>query len=100
MWSVTARLITTSPRNASRSYDSVRRSTHDACVKTCAARSPGSCSTSALSESSASGRLLGDVAGHVVDDRSHRLHPGGLVVGDAYPIGVLELDEELDQVQR
>src|SRR5919199_890184 len=100
MWSEIARLSATSPRNASRSYDSVRRSTHDECVKTCAARSPGSSSTSALSESSASGRLLGDVGGDVVDDRAHRLHLGGLVVRDAHPVGVLELDEELDQVQR
>src|SRR5919202_1654323 len=100
MWSEIARLSTTSPRNASRSYDSVRRSTHDECVKTCAARSPGSSSASALSESSGSGRLLGAVCGHVVDDRPNRLHPGGVVIRDPYPIGVLELDEELDQVQR
>src|SRR5919205_3368121 len=99
MWSEIARLSTTSPRNASRSYDSVRRSTQDECVKTCAARSPGSSSRSALSEASGSGGLLGDVGGDVIDDRSHRLHLGGVVVRDADAIGVLELDEELDEVQ-
>src|SRR2546423_1829826 len=94
-----ARLRTTSPRNASRSYESVRRSTQEACVKACPASSPGSSSRSDLSESSASGGLLGDAAGHEVDDRSHGLHLGGLVVGDAYAVGVLQLDQQLDQVK-
>src|SRR4051794_21267924 len=93
-------LNTTSPRNASRSYESVRRSTHDECVNACSARSRGSSSRSDLSESSASGGLFGDAAGHEVDDRSHGLHLGRLVVGDSDAIGVLELHEELDQVQR
>src|SRR5690349_22357290 len=40
-WVVTASERTLSPRNASRSYESERRSVHDECVTTCRARSPG-----------------------------------------------------------
>src|SRR5438270_2501749 len=100
MWSEIARLRTTSPRNASRSYESVRCSTHEACVKACSARSPGSSSTSVLSESSGSGRLLGDARRHEVDDGPNRVHPCGLVVWDAYAIRVLEFDQQLHEVQR
>src|SRR2546421_1970863 len=99
MWSEIARLRTTSPRKASRSYESVRCSTQEECVNACLARSPGSSSTSVLSESSASGRLLGDARRHEVDYRPHRLHLRGLVIGDSNVIGDLELDQKLDQVQ-
>src|SRR5437763_10245936 len=100
MWSEIARLRTTSPRNASRSYESVRCSTQEECVKACSARSPGSSSTSVLSESSGSGRLLGDARRHEVDDGPDGLHLGGLVVWDADAIRVLELDQELNEVER
>src|SRR5436305_4739905 len=93
-----AKLRTTSPRNARRSYESVRRSTHDECVKACRARSSGSSSRREWRVSSASGALR-DVRGHEVSDLAHGVQLGGLVVGDADAIGVLELDNQLDEVQ-
>src|SRR5207302_2851330 len=100
MWSEIARLRTTSPRNARRSYESVRRSTQEECVKACSARSAGSSSRRDWSVSSASGRLLGHVRRHEVGDLANGVQLRGLVVGDADSIGVLELDHQLDEVKR
>src|ERR671914_2491229 len=93
----TARLRTTSPRNASRSYDSARCSTHDACVKACLRRSPGSSASSSSRDSAFDPRgMRGDEVGGL----PHRQDLGRFLVRNADAVAVLELDNEHDQVQR
>src|ERR687894_2524362 len=101
----TARLSTTSPRNARRSHESLRRSTHEACVTAWRARSAGNSSSRSLSVSraragSSSARALGSVGEDVVE----RLPDGGdsrrLLVRDAHAVAVLELHHERDEVER
>src|SRR5918992_2684175 len=91
----TARLRTTSPRNASRSYDSARCSTHDACVKAWRRRSSGSSARSSSSDSPVRG-MRGDEVGGL----PHRQDPGRLLVRDADAVAVLQLHHELHEVQR
>src|SRR5918999_4314385 len=92
----TARLSTTSPRNASRSYESDRCSTHEACVKACLRRSPGS---SARSSSSDSVLDLRGMRGDEVGGLPHRQDPGRFLVRDADAVVVLQLHNELHEVQ-
>src|ERR687895_1221937 len=96
-WVETARLRTTSPRNARRSYDSVRCSTQDACVKACRRRSSGS---SASTSSRLSVLDLRGMGGDEVGGLAHGQDPGCLLVGDANAVAVLQLHDELDEVQR
>src|SRR5215204_397788 len=100
----TASPSTASPRKASRSHESLRRSTHEACVTAWVARSSGSSSMRSLSvfraTGSASARALGRVGEDVVDrlpdgDDAHRL-----LVGDAHAVVVLELHDERHEVER
>src|SRR3954452_5664399 len=96
-WSDTARLSTTSPRKASRSYASARCSTQDECVKACRRSSSGS---SASNSSRDSGLdpcgMGGDEVGCLADGQDlHRL-----LIGDADAVAVLQLDNQLHQVER
>src|SRR5438067_1833834 len=85
---------TESPRNSSRSYEAVRSAAHDACVKTAAARSGGSSSTSSRSVFD----LL--VRGDVVDGLPDGRDLLGILVGDLDPELILELHDQLDEVER
>src|ERR687896_2112961 len=96
-WVETARLRTTSPRNASRSYDSALCSTHDACVKACLRRSPGSSPSSSSRDSVLDPRgMRGDEVGGL----PHRQDLGRFLVRNADAVAVLELHHELDEVKR
>src|SRR5262245_5746557 len=90
----TARLSTTSPRNASRSYDSARCSTQDAWVKACRRRSSGS----SRSRSARLSHLRG-MGGDEVRGLADRQYLGSLLVGNADAVAVLELDDELHEVE-
>src|SRR5918992_3717747 len=93
----TARLRTTSPRKASRSYDSARCSTQEACVKACLRRSPGSSSSNSSSDSAFNPRgMRGDEVGGL----AHRQDLGRFLVRNADAVAVLELHHELHEVQR
>src|SRR5918999_1004377 len=93
----TARLRTTSPRKASRSYDSARCSTQEACVKACLRRSPGSSPSSSSRDSVLDPRgMRGDEVGGL----PHRQDLGRFLVRNADAVAVLELHHELDEVQR
>src|SRR5918995_3156294 len=96
-WSETARLRTTSPRKASRSYASARCSTHEACVKACRRRSSGSSASTSSSDSGLDPACMG---GDEVCGLADREDLGRLLVRDADPVAVLELDHELHQVER
>src|SRR5947209_8981649 len=96
----TARLRTTSPMNASRSYDSLRSSTHEECVNTWRARPSGSSSRRSPSGDRGLRRRLGGVRRDVVGGLADGLDLRRLVVRDPHPVTVLELDDELDEVQR
>src|ERR671914_1626319 len=95
-WVDTARLRTTSPRNARRSYDSARCSTHEACVKACLRRSSGS---SATSSSRLSVLDLRGMRGDEVSGLPDRQDLGRFLVGDADAVAVLELDHELHEIE-
>src|SRR5918999_2488151 len=93
----TARLRTTSPRNASRSYDSALCSTHDACVKACLRRSPGSSPSSSSRDSAFNPRgMRGDEVGGL----ARRQDLGRFLVRNADAVAVLELHHELNEVKR
>src|SRR5918992_2588455 len=97
----TARLRTTSPRNASRSYDSPRSSAHEECVNACRARSSGSSSRRGSSVvARASGRSCLRVGGDEVRGLPNREDLRRLFVRDADAIAILELHNELDEVER
>src|SRR4051794_4875185 len=98
MWFETARLRTTSPRKASRSYESARWSTHDEWVKACRRSSSGSSSSSELSVSAISRGTLGHARGHVLGRLAHREDLGRVLVRDADACVVLELHHELHEV--
>src|SRR3712207_745838 len=99
MWVEIARLRTTSPRNASRSYDSLRSSVHDEWVNACRASSSGSSSTRGSSVvARASGRSCLRVGGDEICGLADGLDLGRLLVRDADAVTVLELHDELDQV--
>src|SRR5688572_7930339 len=101
MWVETARLRTTSPRNASRSYDWPRSSTHDECVNACRARSSGSSSTRGSSVvARASGRSCLRVGCDEVGGLPDGVNLGRLLVRNADAIAVLELHDQLDEVER
>src|SRR4051812_6287205 len=87
---------TESPRNSSRSYESVRSTAHEACVKTAAARSGGNASIRPLSVP-VSPLLVG---GDVVDGLPDGGDLLGVFVGDLDTELVLELHDELDQAER
>src|SRR5918996_2417764 len=97
----TARLRTTSPRNASRSYDSPRSSAHEEWVNACRARSSGSSSRRGSSVvARASGRLCLRVCGDEIGGLSDRQDLRRLFVRDADAVAILELHHELDEVER
>src|ERR687895_1863775 len=96
-WVETARLRTTSPRKASRSYDSERCSTHDACVKACLRRS---CGSSASSSSRLSVPDLRGMRGDEVGGLPDRQDLGHLLVGNADAVAVLQLHNQLDEIER
>src|SRR5918999_4849578 len=83
--------------NASRSYDSARCSTYEACVTACRRRSSGS---SASSSASVSALDLRGMGGDEVRGLADREDLGCLLVGDPDAVVVLELDDQLDQVER
>src|SRR6476661_5242442 len=85
---------TESPRNSSRSYDSVRSAAHDEWVKTAPARSGGSASISSLRV------LVLLVGGDVVDGLTDGRDLLRVLVRDLDPELILELHDQLDQVER
>src|SRR5262245_42844264 len=93
-WVDTARLKTTSPRKASRSYDSARCSTQDAWVKACLRRSSGS----SRSRSARLSHLRG-MGGDEVRGLADRQDLGSLLVGYPDAIAVLQLDHELHEIE-
>src|SRR5215208_6176085 len=101
MWVETARLRTTSPRNARRSYDSPRSPAHEECVNACRARSSGSSSRRGSSVvARASGRLCLRVGGDEVGGLSDGQDLHRFFVRDANAVAILELHDELDEVER